>query len=134
MNYRDMARIAADPSAVRERARIVKALLGERTTPWQARFLDRMARFEGPGLLPMDDREVLHQLTGKASRRKEKAGYRAAVLVERLWRLRHDASEEDEEFLNDLMADGADVAPTENQWRKLFAVARQLGEIDHYVA
>lgn len=134
MNYREMSRLAGDPAGIRARAKLVLELLGTRATPWQARFLNRLSKWDGPDLLPMDDRETLYNLAGKASRRQEKAGFRAAVLVEKLWRLRFELSEEDEEFLDSLMAQGPDCAPSENQWRKLFAVARQLGEIDHYVA
>jgi len=134
MNYRDMSRLAADPAAVRARAKLVAELLGSRATPWQARFLARLARWEGPYSLPMEDRETLHNLSGKASRKKEMGGYRASHLVEALWRLRYEVTEEDEEFLDSLKMQGPDCAPSDNQWRKLFAIARQLGEIDHYVA
>ena len=134
MNYRDMSRLAADPVAVRARAKLVAELLGTRATPWQARFLARLSRWEGPYTLSMEDRETLHNLSGKASRKKEKSGFKAAVLVDTLWRLRYETSEEDEEFLDSLKMQGADCAPSENQWRKLFVIARQLGEIDHYVA
>ena len=134
MNYRDMSRLAADPSAIRARAKLVAQLLGSRATPWQARFLKRLSHWEGPHLLSMEERETLHNLSGKASRKKEKSGFRAAVLVETLWRLRYELPEEDEEFLDSLMGQGPDCAPSENQWRKLFVIARQLGEIDHYVA
>ncbi len=134
MNYRDMSRLAADPAAIRARAKLVSELLGTRATPWQARFLARLARWEGPYLLPMEDRETLSNLSGKASRKKEMGGYRAARLVEVLWRQRYEMTEEDEEFLDSLKLQGPDCAPSENQWRKLFVIARQLGEIDHYVA
>jgi len=134
VNYREMSRLASDPAGIRARAKTVLELLGTRATPWQARFLNRMMRFDGPYMLPMEDRETLHALAGKASRRKEKSGYRAATLVETLWRLRFELPEEDEEFLDSLKLQGPDCAPSENQWRKLFVLARQLGEIEHFVA
>jgi len=134
MNYREMSRIAGDPGEIRSRATLVAALLGDRASPWQSRFLTRLAKFKGPDLLAMEDRETLYYLAGKASRRSTRAGFRAAALVGRLWCLRHDLAEEDEEFIDGLKMEGAACAPTENQWRKLFVLARQLGEIDHFMA
>jgi hypothetical protein len=129
-----MSRLAGDPGAIRSRAALVATLLGDRVTPWQARFLNRLTKFQGPDLLSMEDRETLYNLAGKASRRSERAGYRAANLVERLWCLRHDLAEEDEKFVDGLKIEGEACAPTENQWRKLFVLARQVGEVDHFVA
>ncbi|MGI9386023.1 MAG: hypothetical protein ACR2OX_01205 [Methyloligellaceae bacterium] len=133
MNYQKMSRMAADPAAVRQEAKLLAELLGERATAWQSRFLNRLMKFEGPDILPMDDREDLWKLMGKASRREERGGYRAATLVEKLWHLRSDLPEEDEEFITGLHLEGRTCAPTNAQWEKIFILARNAGEIDHWV-
>ncbi|MEL6288247.1 MAG: hypothetical protein AAFQ35_05640 [Pseudomonadota bacterium] len=134
MNERDLLAIARDSQRVRAVAQRTRAQLGRKATDFEVRFLDRLSAFNDPYGLAVRDREILAGLLAKVSRRREKGGYRAATLIEKCWRNRHDLPEEDEVFLTDLMTEGRACAPTENQWRKLFAVARRLGEIDHFVA
>ena len=133
MNYQKMSRLALDPSAVRTEARLITKILGERATPSQSRFLNRLSKFEGPDVLPMADRERLWSLIGQSTLRSERGGYKASTLINKLWLLRADLAEEDEDFINDMKFKGPGCALTDGQWRKLLALCRQVGEIDHFV-
>ena len=86
----------------------------------------------------MRQREWLYSLRGRATRRSVVKGHRASVLIKKLWELRFDLSEEAEEFINEqhkhLKEDGANLTLSDAQWRYVFALCHEVGEIERYVA
>ncbi len=137
MNHQEMARLANDPAAVRASAQWIRAVLGDRLNDWEREFLAKLAAFDGSDVLSIRQRETLHQLRSRATRRSVVKGYRASTLVQKLWALRTDVSEEDEKFIKDLHEDldkyGTGLMLSDNQWRYVFALCRELGEIERYV-
>src|SRR5438874_2722970 len=101
MDYREMARIAADPTAVRSTAGFVRAVLGDRLSEREREFITQLEKFDGPDPLSMRQREWLYGLRSRATRRSKVKGYRASTLIQKLWELRFDLGEEAEEFIND---------------------------------
>src|SRR4029450_4194167 len=102
MDYREMARIAGDPVAVRTTAAFIKAALADRLGEREREFITQLERFEGPDPLSRRQREWLYGLRSRATRRSMVKGYRTSTLVRKLWELRFDLSEEAEEFINEL--------------------------------
>jgi hypothetical protein len=138
VDYHEMARIAADPTAVRAMAKFITTALGDRLSSSERTFLTKLSEFEGPDPISMRQREWLHSLRSHATRRSKVCGYRASKLIRMLWELRFDLSESSEEFVVTLYelqkGVGDDLALSEAQWRHVFALCREVGEIEHYVA
>jgi hypothetical protein len=138
MDYREMARIARDPTAVRSTAGFVRAVLGDRLSEREREFIMQLEKFDGPDPLSMRQREWLYGLRSRATRRSTVKGYRASTLVRKLWELRFDLSEEAEEFVNDLhdqlKEHGVNLALSDGQWRYVFSLCHEVGEIERYVA
>ena len=140
MNYRDMSRLAGDPVAVRTSAKSIKAILGDRLNEGEREFLTKLEAFDGPEPLSIRQREWLFSLRSRSTRRAIVKGYRASTLIKRLWELRFDLREDGEEFINDLHDEltelgqgGANLALSDNQWRFVFALCHEVGEIERYV-
>ena len=138
MNYREMGRLAADPIAVRATATFVATVLGGKLSGTEREFLTKLSSFEGPDPLSMRQREWLHALRSRATRRSKVKGYQACTLVRKLWELRVDVSDEAEEFVTELyelqQEHGPNLALSDAQWRYVFALCHQVGEIERYVA
>jgi hypothetical protein len=138
MNYREMARIAGDPIAVRATAGFVRAVLGNRLSEREREFISQLEKFDAPDPLSMRQREWLHGLRSRATRRTVVKGYRASTLVRKLWELRFDFTEEAEEFINELhellAGDGINLALSDGQWRYVFALCHEAALIERYVA
>jgi len=137
MDHREMARIAGDPLAVRTTAAFIKAVLGDRLGEREREFITQLERFEGPEPLSMRQREWLYGLRSRATRRSMVKGYRASTLVRKLWELRLDLSEEAEGFINELHEQlkehGVNLALSDAQWRYVFSMCHEVGEIERYV-
>jgi hypothetical protein len=137
MDHREMARIAGDPTAVRSTAGFVRAVLGDRLSEREREFIAQLEQFEGPNPLSVRQREWLYGLRSRATRRSTVKGYRASTLVRKLWELRFDLSEEAEEFINDvheqLKEHGINLALSDAQWRYVFSLCHEVGEIERYV-
>jgi hypothetical protein len=138
MNYREMARIAADPTTVRATAAFIATVLGDKLTSGERDFLTKLSEFAGPDPLSMRQREWLHALRSRATRRSVVKGYRASTLVGKLWQVRFDLSEEAEEFVTELFEllkeQNTNLALSDAQWRYVFALCHEVGEIERYVA
>jgi hypothetical protein len=138
VDYREMARIAGDPTAVRSTAGFVKAVLGDQLSEREREFISQLEQFDGPDKLSVRQREWLYVLRSRATRRSKVKGYTASTLVKKLWELRFDLSEEAEEFVNDLHEQlkehGVNLALSDGQWRYVFALCHEVGEIERYVA
>ncbi len=137
MDYRELARLASNPPAVRLCAKTIKAVIGEELTDWERSFLDELEKFVDHDRLSTRQQEALHSLRSKATRRTMLQGFRASTLVKRLWEVRCDLSEESEEYISGLFKDlqekGSELALSNGQWKFLFSVAREAGEIERYV-
>jgi len=137
MNYREMNRVAGDPAAVRSMAGFVSTVLGERLSEGEREFLEKLAKFDGPDPLSMRQREWLDALRSRATRRAVVKGYRASILLRKLWELRLDLDEEGEEFVSQQVAllkeHGSNLTLSDGQWRYVFALCHQVGEIERYV-
>ena len=59
-------------------------------------------------------------------------------VVRKLWELRFDLNEEAEQFINELQDQlkehGVNLALSDAQWRYVFSMCHELGEIERYVA
>jgi hypothetical protein len=137
MNYREMNRIAGDPAAVRITAGFISTVLGQRLSEGEREFLEKLAKFDGPDPLSMRQREWLYALRSRATRRAVVKGYRASTLIRKLWELRFDLDEEGEEFVSQqhelLKEHGANYTLSDPQWRYVFALCNEVGEIERYV-
>jgi hypothetical protein len=133
MDYREMSRLAGDPVAVRIAATTIRAILGDQLNNWEQKFLAKLEKFEGPELLSMRQRETLDALRKRTSRKAVVHGFRAGTLLKKLWEVRFDLSEHGEEFVCDLHALGPDVALSRKQWKFLFALCHQVGELDRHI-
>jgi hypothetical protein len=138
MNHREIARLAADPTAVRMTAAFIATSLADKLSGTEREFLTELSKFEGPDPLSMRQREWLDALRSRATRRSKVKGYQASTLVRKLWELRFDLSEEVEEFVTELhelgKEQGAGLALSNPQWRYVFALCHQVGEIERFVA
>jgi hypothetical protein len=138
MNHREMARLAADPTAVRMTATFVATALADKLSGAEQEFLTRLSKFDGPDPLSMRQREWLDALRSRATRRSKVKGYQASTLVKKLWELRSDLAEEAEEFVTELYElqkeQGANLALSNAQWRYVFALCHEIGEVERYVA
>ena len=138
MNYREMTRLAADPPAVRATATFITTVLGDKLSGTERDFLTKLSSFYGPDPLSMRQREWLHALRGRATRRSKVKGYQACALVRRLWELRFDLNAEAEEFVSELYElqkeHGPNLALSDAQWRYVFALCHEVGEIERFVA
>lgn len=134
MDYREMARLANDPGAVRAIAAGLKAILGSRLSEWEREFLQKLERFEGPEALSVRQRETLYSLRERSSRKAVVKGFRASHLIERLWEQRLDLSEEAEDFIGEMRKAGPDLSLSPRQWRYVFSLCHQTGDIEQYVS
>jgi hypothetical protein len=138
VDYLEMHRIAMDAEAVRRAAQLILATLGESVRDSERQFLEDLLEFEGPLPLSMRRREWLYALLSRAKRRSVVKGYRASTLIKRLWELRFDLSEEAEAFVEEqyqrLKEHGANLMLSIPQWRYVFKLCHQVGEIEPYVA
>jgi hypothetical protein len=83
--------------------------------------------------------QVFNKVIHRPTRRSKVKGYTASTLVKKLWELRFDLSEEAEEFVNDLHEQlkehGVNLALSDGgQWRYVFSLCHEVGEIERYVA
>ena len=136
MNYRELSRIGGDPGAVRSTANMVRRLLGERITEWQSNFLLKLENFSGPDRLSTRQCEILIDLRDGSIRRRHIPGYDAVSLVQRLFEERFDLPEDQEDYVVALHRRGTDLAPTDREWKHIFALCRTLPQLefpDHFV-
>lgn len=133
MDYRGMSRLAQDPAAVRAEAHRIRLVLGSLATSAENDFLARLEKFNGPEPISMRQREFLYSLQQRISRRPTMHGFRASALIEKLWSLRDDLSEDAEEFIRDLRKLGDGVAPSINQWRYIFSLCHRVHILEDYI-
>jgi hypothetical protein len=138
MNYKEMARLSSDPVAVQSAARAIRAAIGDRLNLRDRKLLEQLEKFDGSRMMSMEEKEDLHRLRSRSSRRAIVKGHRASDLILRLWEARFDFNEEAEEFLNSLrekvLKHGKELELSKNQWGYAFVLAKKIGEIEGFVA
>ena len=131
MDYREMNAIAGDPARVRATAAFVLAAMGEELEGGSEKFLTEMAAYDGDKRLGVRQLEYLYALRERTWRRAKAGGLRADKLITRTWQARFDLVDYDaEEWLDDLKGKGAGIALSKPEWRRLIALAKQVGLIE----
>src|SRR5712691_10769693 len=98
----EMLRIASDPVAVRSLAKCLLAIPNHDWSEWEADFLASMAKFKGPDLLTMRQREKLMELRDDAEYLSQYRGMSIKILNEKCFVGRVDLDEGDAEFIEKL--------------------------------
>lgn len=136
MDYREMRSIANDPARVRSVAHVVMKLLGPEITDSAEDFLARLSKYDGATQLSNLQLEFLYSLREQSTRRSRVGQYNAAALVKKAYEARLDLLHfEDEEWIEAQHKRGPDIALSNNEWRRLFALCRELQLIeDEWIA
>lgn len=124
-----MTLLAGDPAKVRALAAMILRLGGGRLGEGAQALLADLERYDGARPLSTRQLEALHSLREQTSHSERAGRYRAADLVRRVWELRLDLDEDDEAWLDEIKARGADLALSRAEWRRLLAICRRP-EID----
>ena len=131
MDYREMTALAGDPVRVRATATMILAEMAGDLDDRSHRFLSDLATFDGSKPLGVRALEYLYSLRERAWRRAQVGGWRADTLITKTWQARFDLLDDDaEEWLDALKAEGAGVALSKPEWRRLIALAKQVDQID----
>lgn len=131
MDYREMNAIAGDPQRVRATASMILAAIGDELEDGSQTFLGEMADYDGAKRLGVRQLEYLYALRERTWRRAKAGGFRADKLVIQTWQARFDLVDYDAEaWLDDLKDKGAGVALSKPEWRRLIALAKQVGLIE----
>lgn len=131
MDYREMNAIAGDPARVRATAAFVLAAIGDDLEDGSEKFLTELATYDGATRLGVRQLEYLYALRERTWRRARAGGLRADALIARTWEARFDLVDEDAEaWLDDLKAEGAGIELSKPAWRRLIALAKQVGLIE----
>jgi hypothetical protein len=126
----EMLRFAQDPVAVRMLAKRLLAIPNHDWTDWEADFLESMAKFKGPDLLTMRQREKLVELRDDAEYVSQYRGFSIKILNDKCFVGRADLEEGDAEFIERL------AGQPSIQRRKLgrfLRCCRQLNELEHHI-
>lgn len=136
MDYREMRSLASDPARVRSAAHLTLKLLGTEITEGAEEFLTRLSSYDGASELTTRQLEFFYSLREQSTRRSKVGEYSAKLLVQKAYEARFDlAHYEDEEWIEEQHGRGAAIALSNNQWRRLFALCRELHLIeDEWVA
>ena len=131
MDYREMNAMAGDPVRVRATAAMILAKMADDLDERSRQFLTTLAAFDGEKPLSVRALEYLYGLRERAWRRAKVGGWRADTLIAKTWQARFDLVDyEAEEWLDELKAEGAGVALSKPQWRRLIALAKQVDQLD----
>jgi hypothetical protein len=126
----EMLRIAKDPVAVRSLAKRLLSIPNHEWSEWEVDFLESMAKFKGPDLLTMRQREKLMELRDDAEYLTHYRGLSIKILNDKCFFGRVDVDERDAEFIERLKGQPS------IQRRKLgrfLGCCRQLGEIEQHM-
>ena len=130
MDYREMNAIAGDPARVRATASFVLAAMGDDLEDGSHKFLSELAAYDGDKRISVRALEYLYALRERTWRRAKAGGIRADELIAKTWQARLDLVDYDaEEWLDELKAEGAGIALSKPQWRRLIALAKQADQI-----
>ncbi len=126
----EMLRIAQDPVAVRSLAKRLMAIPNHVWTEWEVDFLESMAKFKGPDLLTMRQREKLVELRDDAEYLTHYRGLSIKILNDKCFLGRNDLDLPDAAFIEALKGQPS------IQRRKLgrfLRCCRQLNELESHM-
>jgi hypothetical protein len=127
MDYREMRNLANDPVRVRALAGMTLKLLGAQVPDSAEDFLTRLSKYDGSAQLTTLQLEFLYSLREQSTRRSRVGHYSAATLVKKVFEARLDLSNfEDEEWIVSQHDRSPNIALSNNEWRHLFALCREL--------
>ena len=133
-DYREIDRIRKDTVAVRSLAKRLLNTQNRDWNDWELDFLEHMARHRGPNPITTRQGEKLIELRDGAEYHSSMQGFSVVSLITNCWLARDDLnSEQDRKFIEELKATGAS-AIRRRQLGKLLACARELGEVEKYIA
>ncbi|MFY0615734.1 MAG: hypothetical protein JXQ99_29665 [Hyphomicrobiaceae bacterium] len=122
-----MNAIAGDPVRVRATASMILAEMAGELAEGSEKFLTDLATYDGKKRISVRALEYLYGLREHAWRRAKVAGWRADALIAKTWEARFDLVDYDaEEWLDELKEQGAGIALSKPQWRRLIAMAKQV--------
>jgi hypothetical protein len=128
-DYREIDRVRKDPVAV---SSLAKRLYD--WNDWELDFLQHMARHRAPDPITTRQGEKLIELRDDSEYHSSVKGFSVASLITNCWLARDDLnSEQDRKFIEDLKASGVSAIKRRQLW-KLLACARELSEVEKYVA
>jgi hypothetical protein len=133
-DYKEIDRVRKDPVAVSSLAKRLLAITNHDWNDWELDFLEHMARHRGRDPITTRQGEKLIELRNDSEYHSSVKGFSVASLITNCW-LAHDDlnSEQDIKFIEDLKSSGVS-AIKRRQLGKLLACARELGEVEKYVA
>lgn len=130
MDYREVSRLKANPTAISAVVAHIRSLLGDRATERQNAFLASILAASEEERLTTRQVESLLVMRDSLRRRSVVGGYRASQLLRRVYEARLDLDEDAEQAIIELYQFSDEPALTDSQWRLVFACARQLHIID----
>jgi hypothetical protein len=130
MDYREIARLQQSPVSVRSLARMLLSLEAADYTGRDRAFLGDLARLEDGERMTTAQGEYLIGLRDRGQRKRVVSRHRVHDFLRSIYLAREDLDEDQQEWVETLVSHGPDVAVNERQWRRLCALARQLGLID----
>ena len=122
----EMKKLADSPAAVNALAASLLNMADVDWTEWEIDFLEGKTRFCGPDPLTTRQREMLFELRDNARSYTTFEGFSVASLLRECWLNRLDLSEDDEDFIVRLYAQGT----TTLKRRPLFKLLRCARELD----
>ena len=133
-DYKEIDRVRKDSVAVKSLAKKLLSIPNHDWSDWELDFLEHMARHRGPNPITTRQGEKLIELRDGAEYHSSVQGFSVASLITNCWAARDDLnSEQDKKFIEDLKASGVS-AIRKRQLGKLLACARELGEVEKYIA
>jgi hypothetical protein len=133
-NYREIDRIRKDAVAVSSLAKRLLVTPNHDWSDWELDFLQHIARHRGRDPITTRQGEKLIELRDDAEYHSSAQGFSVLSLITNCWLARDDlSSEQNKKFIEELKASGVS-AIRRRQLGKLLACARELGEVETYVA
>ena len=133
-NYREIDRVRKDAVAVSSLAKRLLVAPHHDWNDWELDFLQHMARHRGPDPITTRQSEKLFELRDDAEYHSSVQGFSVVSLITNCWLARNDlSSEQNRKFIEELKASSVS-AIRRRQLGKLLACARELGEVETYVA
>ena len=133
-NYKEIDGVRKDAVAVRSPAKRLLMTQDHDWNDWELDFLEHMAGHRGPAPITTRQGEKLIELRDDAEYHSSVQGFGVASLITNCWLARDDlSSEQNKKFIEELKASGVS-ALRRRQLGKLLACARELGEVEAYIA
>jgi len=133
-DYKEIDRLRKDSVAVNSLAKRLLVIPNRDWNDWELDFLEHMARHRGPDPITTRQGEKLIELRDYSEYHSSVKGFSVASLIANCWLARDDLSTaEARKFIQELKASSVSSLRS-RQLAKLLACARELGEIEKYIA